>query len=98
MKRKHKIIISKKDASVLGIMDDIAPYLKLGTVNVQRVSNIEFNNEKQKYEVILTHNNDIPIETQSKNDAYDQEVGYVSEKLKDLGAIHFKKNEEGSSN
>lgn len=91
---KKVLTIKKSNGSVLGIYDDTIPLKELGTLNVKRVSNIEFNNDKQGFEVIMTGDGSIPIESPLRNEAYDKEVEYVGQHLHELGEKHFGKDED----
>lgn len=81
--------IRKKDAIVLGVYDDVINIQGLGKARIERVSNIEYNNDKEKWEVIMKNGGDIPIESNSRNEAYQKEVELVNQNLDDLAKKHF---------
>lgn len=81
--------IRKKDAIILGVYDDVINVKGLGKAKIERVSNIEYNNDKEKWEVIMKDDGGIPIESDSRNEAYQKEVELVNQNLDDLAKKHF---------
>lgn len=81
--------IRKNDAVIVGIYDDIINPKELGKVQIERVSNIEYNNHKEKWEVIMKKDGTIPIESNTRNEAYQKEVELVNKNLDDLAKKHF---------
>ncbi len=80
--------IRKKDALILGVYDDVINK-KLGKPRIERVSNIEYNNKKEKWEVILKKDGNIVIESDTRNDAYQKEVELVNQNLDFFAKEHF---------
>jgi len=97
MKKLFKI---KKDGSaIVAIYDDVIPLNELGeNFDVERVSNIEFDNKLKKWTVVMTKgdNKEPIIITDKRADAYEQEVAFVNENIDKLAAIHFPKSPTSS--
>lgn len=85
----QKKIVIKKDGTVTGVYDDAIPFKNMGTPFIKRVSNIEYDNDLQKWVVIMTHDDTVPIKADSREEAYSKEVSLVNENIDELSKAHF---------
>lgn len=88
---KKILKIKKSNGSILGIYDDAIPFKKLGKPKVERVSNIEYDNDSEKWTVTMTHDGETKFSTETRNGAYEQEVEMVNKNIDELAEKHFGK-------
>lgn len=79
---KQKIVI-KKDGTISSVYTDkIEPYINsiCKSIVVERVSNINFNNDKQMWEAIDKNGNCF-LKSKSKKEIYEKELEWANENL-----------------
>jgi hypothetical protein len=94
MAQERTILINKKTGNVFTTFDEItAPIMKkLGTLNVQRVSNIDFDNADQKWKAVTKdENKEVIVEgsAEEKKKVYSEEAEWANKNVKKLVDKHF---------
>lgn len=77
---KYKVRIAKDGKTVTGLYSDKLPYSKLGTQQVNRASDVSFNEALQKWEIfIIAENRTLPDKFDKRDDAIKHEIAYLQE-------------------
>lgn len=96
--QKRKIIINKETGLPVSVYDEKTEFLRdLGEVNVQRVSNIDFDNDKQKWQAVRRDNGELIVESDHKKVTYNDEADWANENLEELAEIYFAPSEDKTS-
>ena len=94
MAQERTILIDKKTGNVITTFDEItAPLMsQLGTLDVQRVSNIDFDNTDQKWKAVTKDDKkEVVVEgtAEEKKKVYAEEAEWANKNVKELADIHF---------
>lgn len=92
--KKTSILIDKKTGNVITVFDEVtAPLMEqLGTLSVERVSNIDFNNGDQQWQArTRDENKDIIVSgtPSQKKEVYSKEAEWANENIEALADKHF---------
>jgi len=74
------------EGNIKGLYSNVLADLNLGNMNIRRASNVEFNNETQKWEVDVIGEG-ILAKFDSRQEALDWEVQYLESKIENNGTI-----------
>jgi flagellar basal body P-ring protein FlgI len=89
---KRKVIINKETGIPVTVFDEKTEGFmsQLGEMNVERVSNIDFNNPEQKWQAVRRDNGELIVESEGKKKTYNDEADWANENLEELSNIYFK--------
>ena len=82
------LTITPDGAEIMGLYSDKIPYRDLGSVEVKRASNVEFNSESQKWEVFIVDEGRIlPDVYVTRTEALAAEVEYLNNRTELFGLV-----------
>ena len=77
-----KIVLKlSKDGTVHGLYNEVVDFRSLGHVNTRRISNVEWSDEKQEWEVLLADGTVLGY-YKDRSEAIRQEITYLNERIR----------------
>ena len=77
------------DGRRFAIMTDALPTEELGHLTVKRASNVEFNNDSQRWEGVLTGETAPRFRSKSRRECIRQEVAFIAENFTQVTSALF---------